>query len=93
MGTRLQQRDWERIATLAGVAELDVTRHLLRSGADQLETAATWALLAEVAAERAERAGAAARSEGVSYSEVARAVRITPQGARKRYGHLEVVTA
>lgn len=91
MSTRLQQRDWERIETLAQVSVLDVVRHLLRSGADQLECAATWAFIEEEAGRRAEEHGARARTEGASYSEVARAVRMTPQGARKRYGHLEVV--
>jgi hypothetical protein len=91
MSTRLQQRDWERIETLAQISVLDVVRHLLRSGADQLEQAATWALIEEEAGRHAQECGARARTEGASFSEVARAVRMTPQGARKRYGHLEVV--
>lgn len=91
MTGRLTDRDRERVETLSQVAALDVTRHLLRSGADQLESAAAWAALAEVAVERAERHGGLAVDEGVSYAEVARALRISRQSARERYRHLRAV--
>lgn len=64
---------------------LDVTRHLIRSGANQLGAAATWAALAEEASRSAERHGAIAVAEGESYVQVARALGISRQAAAKRY--------
>lgn len=91
MGERLTTRDRERVETLAEISVLDVTRHLRRSGATQLETAAALALVAAQAERRARDAAELAVTEGVSYAEVARALMITRQSARTRYGHLEVV--
>lgn len=93
MTTELSRRQAdERIETLWQIGALDVTRHLLRSGATHRESAAAWASLSEYAAEQADRHGSMAVEEGESYADVARALRITRQGARKRYGHLEAVS-
>lgn len=92
MTTRLSQRQAdERIETLWQIAALDVTRHLLRAGATHRESAAAWASLADYSHRKADEHGSLAVAEGESYAEVARALRMTRQGARKRFGHLEAV--
>lgn len=93
MSTRLRDRQQtERIDTLWQMAELDVIRHLTRSGATHLEKAACWAALAEAAQERADREGGFALTDGESRTAVAEALRMTRQAVSKRYRHLEVVS-
>lgn len=82
------QREYERRETLWQVAVLDITRHLIRSGASYLDAALTWAALAAEASRRAEQHGAFAVSDGESYAEVARALGISRQAATKRYRRL-----
>jgi hypothetical protein len=92
MATRLRQTQQdERIDTLWQVAELDVTRHLLRSGATQLEKAACWAALADAAQRRADQHGGFALAEGESQSAVAGALGMSRQAVSKRYRHLRSV--
>jgi hypothetical protein len=64
---------------------LEVLRLLIRSGADHLDAAATWAAVAAEASRRAHQHGAHAIAEGDSYAEVARALGISRQAATKRY--------
>lgn len=86
MTTKLTQlRVSERRDTLWQIALLEVVRLLIRSGADHLDAAATWASLAEEASRRAHQHGAYAIAEGDSYAEVARALGISRQAATKRY--------
>jgi hypothetical protein len=78
-------RAGERRGTLWQIAVLDVRRLLIRSGADHLDSAATWAYVAAEASHRAHQHGAHAIAEGDSYAEVARALGISRQAATKRY--------
>jgi len=78
----------ERRGTLWQIAVLDVVRLLIRSGADHLDAAATWSLLAAEATRRAHEQGGFAIAEGDSYAEVARALGVSRQAAAKRYGPL-----
>lgn len=87
---RRERQEAERREALAQLIELDVHRrcvshtHLTAAGAiaDAIE-----------GLERArDRHAAAALAEGESYASVARATHLSRQGARKRYGHLEVVS-
>lgn len=80
-----QQRDSERRGTLWQIAVLDIRRLLIRSGADHLDSAATWASVAAEASRRAHQHGAYAIDEGDSYAEVARALGISRQAVTKRY--------
>lgn len=76
------------------IADVDavVARHMAEmKRASPVEAAAAWAQLAKDAASRADAEGAAAVSKGRSYAQVGQALGITRNGARKRYGHLEVV--
>lgn len=88
----LRQREQERAETLAQVSALDVTRHLIRSGAYPLERARARTLLAEELLRQADHDAEQAREEGASYAEIADALHLSRQGARKRYGHLEAVS-
>lgn len=90
MSTQLT-RDTERRSTLAQIAELDITRHLLRSGASHLDAATVWTALAEIALRHADQRAAAAVDDGESYADVARALDISRQAATKRYRHLRSV--
>lgn len=85
------QRDAERRETLAQAAVLEVTRHLLRSGASHLDAAAAWTALAQEAQRLADRRAAHAIEEGDSYADVARALDMSRQAATKRYRHLRAV--
>ncbi|CAN5314690.1 hypothetical protein BH20ACT8_BH20ACT8_08860 [soil metagenome] len=86
MTTKLTQlRVSERRGTLWQIALLDVVRLLIRSGADQLDAAATWSSLASEASCRAEQHAAFAIAEGESYAEVARALGISRQAVAKRH--------
>ena len=76
----------ERVATLAGIAELDVVRHLLRAGATPLERTEVWAALARAAAVNADRAAVTAVEEGASFARVGRALGLSRQATRRRYG-------
>lgn len=78
----------ERRDTLWQIAVLHVLRLLIRSGADHLDAAATWASVAGEASRRAYQHGAYAIAEGESYAEVARALGISRQAAAKRYKHI-----
>jgi hypothetical protein len=80
-----QVRVSERRDTLWQLAVLAVLRLLIRSGADHLDAAATWASVATEASRRAHQHGAHAISEGDSYAEVARALGVSRQAAAKRY--------
>ena len=82
--TRLRAE--ERRGTLWQIAVLHVRRLLVRSGADHLDSAATWASVAAEASRRAHQHAAFAIAEGDSYAEVARALGISRQAAAKRYG-------
>ena len=91
MTTKLTQlRVGERRDTLWQIAVLDVLRLLVRSGADHLDAAATWASVAAEASRRAHQHGGYAIEEGNSYAEVARALGISRQAAAKRYRRLSV---
>jgi hypothetical protein len=84
--TRLSQlRAAERRGTLWQIAALDVARLLIRSGADHLDAAATWASLAAEASRQADKHAALAIAEGESYAEVSRALGISRQATAKRY--------
>lgn len=86
MTTKLtQQRVDDRRGTLWQIAVLDVRRLLIRSGTDQLDSAATWASIAVEASRRADQHGAYAIEEGASYAEVARALGISRQAVAKRH--------
>ncbi len=90
MTTKLTQlRVSERRETLWQIGVLDVVRLLIRSGADHLDAAATWASLAAEASLRAEQHGAFAIAEGESYAEVARALGISRQAVAKRHRTLD----
>lgn len=92
MTTELSERQAdERRRTLVEIARLDLTRHLTRAGTTHLERAAVRADLLELLAADLDRDCELARAEGESYAAIARAAHLTRQGARKRYGHLEVV--
>ena len=92
MTTQLSRRQAdERRATLAQMVELDATRLLLRAGATHLESFAALTDAIEGLQRVAERHAAAAVGEGESYADVARAGKLSRQGARKRYGHLHEV--
>lgn len=88
MTTKLTQlRAGERRDTLWQIAVRDVRRLLIRSGADHIDSAATWASVADEASRRAHQHGAYAIAEGDSYAEVARALGISRQAASRRYRH------
>lgn len=92
MSTRLRARqDDERRGTLAGIAELDVTRQLLRAGASHLDAAAVWSAVATMAARNADRHATAAVAEGETFADVARALDVSRQAATKKYRHLRAV--
>lgn len=63
----------------------------LLDGEQTLVKAAAAASLAETARAMAHEAAIDARVDGASYADVADALGMTRQGARKRYGHLEAV--
>jgi len=95
MGTGLsnrRQRDQERRDALWQIAAADVTRHLIRAAADEVDRAAVWAHLAEFCREQADAWAERAVEGGASYAEVADALGMSRQGARKRYRHLTVVS-
>ena len=92
MTTKLTElRVRERRDTLWQIAVLDVLRLLIRSGADHLDAAATWASVAAEASRRADQHCAFAIVEGDSYAEVARALGISRQAVAKRYSNLSGV--
>lgn len=75
----------ERRETLWQIAVLEVLRLLVRSGANDLDAAATWSAVAEEASRRAHHRAALAIADGESYAEVSRALGISRQAAAKRY--------
>jgi hypothetical protein len=92
MGNELREtQERERMQTLAEVARLDLARHLIRSGTTHLERAAVRAYIRDLIQDDIDRDAQLAVEEGESYAAVARAVGMSRHGARKRYGHLEVV--
>lgn len=79
----------ERREGLAQLVELDAARRCRAQANIDVVYALTDAI--EGLTRIRDRHAAAALDEGESFAEVARGTRLTRQGARKRYGHLEVV--
>ena len=93
MGARSELRDRQESESreaLAQLIELDATRRCVTH--THLRTVAALTVAIEGLERMRDRHAAAAVAEGESYAEVARAANISRQGARKRYGHLEVVS-
>jgi|FLYM01.1.fsa_nt_gi 2C-methyl-D-erythritol 2,4-cyclodiphosphate synthase len=89
--TELRRRqESERRDALAQLIELDAHRRCVAHSHIDAVYALTDAIDGLTRAR--DRHAAAALEEGESYAEVARGSRLTRQGARKRYGHLEVVS-
>lgn len=85
-----RRQETERREGLAQLIELDAHRRC-RSHAHITAVGAITDAMEGLERAR-DRHAAAALAEGESYAEVARAARLTRQGARKRYGsHLELV--
>lgn len=90
MASELRRRqEAERRGALAQLVELDAFRRCV--GHSNID--AVYALTDAIEGLTRIRDGRAqsALDEGESYAEVARGARITREGARKRYGHLESV--
>lgn len=86
---RRRRQEAECREALAQLIELDTHRRCVSHS--HLTAAGAIADAIEGLERVRDRHAAAAIAEGESYAEVARATHLSRQGARKRYGHLEVV--
>ena len=77
---------------LGQIIELDAARHLTRADASTLVRAFAYGAAARAFTRQAEKYAQLARVEGASYADIADALDMSRQGARKAYGHLEVVS-
>jgi hypothetical protein len=91
MASELRRRqESERRDSLAQLIELDATRRCIAHSNIDAVYSLTDAI--EGLTRLRDRRASAALDEGESFAEVARGAKITREGARKRYGHLEVVS-